>query len=94
MQRFSTLRLVTPTRALGLDGQLPEQRPAASLDEGDDADPTLVLTEIQKLYREIRAHYDQAKWGQDPVGRRALGECLDAIGAVVDRWVGVAHGEG
>jgi len=61
---------------------------------GDDADPTLVLTEIQKLYREIRAHYDQAKWGQDPVGRRALGECLDAIGAVVDRWVGVAHGEG
>jgi len=72
----------------------PSSDPLHPTMSGDDVDPALVLTEIQKLYQQIRGRYDQAKWGQDPVGRRALGECLDAIGTLADRWVGTAHGRG
>ncbi|MDA8103515.1 MAG: hypothetical protein M0Z34_11185 [Nitrospiraceae bacterium] len=39
---------------------------------GDDADPILVIEEIEKLYREIGDRYNTAKFGQDPVGRRAI----------------------
>jgi len=58
---------------------------------GDDADPELVLVEVQKVYRELRDRYNTAKFAADPVGRRALGECLDAVGRVLERWEEAAH---
>jgi len=70
---------------------IPSSDPLHPSMSGDDVDPALVLTEIQKLYQEIQGRYGKAKWGQDPVARRALGECLDAIRAVADRWVAAAH---
>ena len=53
---------------------------------GPGVDPHLVLAEVLKVYRELQARYDAAKFAGDPVDARALGECCDAIGAVVERW--------
>lgn len=61
---------------------------------GRDADPQLVVAEVLKVYRELQARYDAAKFGGDLVGRRALGECCDAISDVLERWAETAAADG
>lgn len=65
---------------------IPSFDPLDEAMSGQAADPQLVVAEVLKVYRELRARYDAAKFGGDPVGRRALGECCDAIGGVLERW--------
>lgn len=53
---------------------------------GPGVAPHLVVAEILKVYRELQTRYDAAKFAGDPVDARALGECCDAIGGVLERW--------
>lgn len=60
---------------------------------GDDADPSLVAHEIDRVYRTLQERYDKAKFGMDPVGRRALGECVDVVGKLWEKWQSRASGQ-
>ena len=46
---------------------------------GGPEDVRAVLDAVAALAAEVRARYDHAKFGADPVGRRALGVALDAV---------------
>jgi len=60
---------------------------------GHDADPALVFEVVDREMKEMRRRYRAAKFGADPVGRKALGELLDAIDPVWIRWGLAAAGE-
>jgi hypothetical protein len=50
---------------------------------GDDADPVLVAAVLDSFVKELRGRYEEAKFGSDPVGRRAYGSKASAgVGGV------------
>jgi hypothetical protein len=61
---------------------------------GDDADPVLVAAVLDSFVKELRRRYDEAKFGSDPVGRRAYGEVLDAVSPIWQRWAELSRRPG
>ena len=70
---------------------LPSGDPLHPSMSGDQVDPALVLAAVRQVYLELTTRYNQAKFGHDPVGRRAVGECRHAVGAVMATWEHAAN---
>jgi hypothetical protein len=61
---------------------------------GDDADPVLVVAVLDSFVKELHGRYDAAKFGSDPVGRRAYAEVLNAVIPIWERWAELSRQPG
>jgi hypothetical protein len=83
--------------AAGLSSPRPDRR---ALRDACDArqtdgseDPEAVFAETKSVLDEVRARYDKAKFGADPVGRAALADAVSAAHRTWVHWAKIALGQ-